>query len=47
MKYSACGADVTDVMVDGEWLMQNRVVKTLDAEQVRQEAQQASRQLLG
>lgn len=43
--YATCGADVTDVMVDGQWLMRGRQAQTLDAERVRAEAQQASEEI--
>ncbi len=37
--HSAKGGDVTDVMVDGRWLMQNRELKTLDEERILAEAE--------
>ncbi|MEM6706052.1 MAG: amidohydrolase [Acidobacteriota bacterium] len=37
--HSAKGADVTDTMVDGQWLMRNRELVTLDEEKVVAEAQ--------
>jgi cytosine/adenosine deaminase-related metal-dependent hydrolase len=37
--YFANGADVDTVLVDGQILMENRQVKTLDEEQVLQQAQ--------
>ena len=43
--YSACGADVHSVMVDGQWLMRDRKILTLDEEQVREDAQKASEYL--
>ena len=42
LTYSACGADVTDSMVNGRWLMRNRSVLSMDAEQVRRDLQDAS-----
>ncbi|MCK5635547.1 MAG: hypothetical protein KAI06_10685, partial [Anaerolineales bacterium] len=38
--HSAKGADVTDVMVDGHWLMRARELKTLDEERILYEAEQ-------
>jgi 5-methylthioadenosine/S-adenosylhomocysteine deaminase len=37
--HSAKGGDVTDVMVDGRWLMQNRELKTLDEARIMAEAE--------
>jgi 5-methylthioadenosine/S-adenosylhomocysteine deaminase len=37
--HSAKGADVTDVMVDGHWLMRNRQLQTLDEEEILREAE--------
>lgn len=37
--HSAKGSDVTDVMVDGRWLMRNRELKTLDEERILAEAE--------
>lgn len=37
--HSAKGADVTDVMVDGCWLMRARELKTLDEERILYEAE--------
>jgi 5-methylthioadenosine/S-adenosylhomocysteine deaminase len=37
--HSAKGGDVTDVMVDGRWLMQDRELKTLDEERIMAEAE--------
>jgi 5-methylthioadenosine/S-adenosylhomocysteine deaminase len=37
--HSAKGSDVTDVLVDGRWLMQNRELKTLDEERILAEAE--------
>jgi 5-methylthioadenosine/S-adenosylhomocysteine deaminase len=36
--YSASGHDVTDVCVDGRWLMRNRELLTLDEERIKHEA---------
>lgn len=44
--YSACGADVTDTIVNGRWLMKNREILTLDAKKVRARAQEASEYLI-
>jgi 5-methylthioadenosine/S-adenosylhomocysteine deaminase len=38
--HSAKGADVTDMMVDGHWLMRARELKTLDEERILYEAEQ-------
>lgn len=40
--YSACGADVSDSMVDGKWVMRNYQVLTYNEEEVRKQAQEAS-----
>jgi 5-methylthioadenosine/S-adenosylhomocysteine deaminase len=37
--HSAKGADVTDVMVDGRWLMRGRELLTLDEERILSEAE--------
>lgn len=37
--HSAKGADVTDVMVDGRWLMRNRGLTTLDEDRILREAE--------
>jgi 5-methylthioadenosine/S-adenosylhomocysteine deaminase len=37
--HSAKGADVTDVMVAGAWLMRNRVLQTLDEDRILSEAE--------
>ncbi len=39
LAHSAKGADVTDVMVDGQWLMRNRELLTLDEEKILAEAE--------
>jgi 5-methylthioadenosine/S-adenosylhomocysteine deaminase len=44
--YSACGADVADVMVDGQWVMRSRKVCTLDEAEVRKNAQECSEYLV-
>lgn len=44
--YSACGADVSDVLVDGGWVMRERKVCTLDEADVRKNAQEASEYLV-
>jgi 5-methylthioadenosine/S-adenosylhomocysteine deaminase len=44
--YSAHGCDVDSVIVDGEILMENREVKTLDEEKVMEQAQEAAFNLL-
>jgi 5-methylthioadenosine/S-adenosylhomocysteine deaminase len=36
--YSASGHDVTDVCVDGRWLMRNRQLLTLDEERIKHDA---------
>lgn len=38
--HSAKGADVTDVMVNGRWLMRGRELVTLDEERILYEAEQ-------
>jgi len=45
--YSASGHDVTDVCVDGRWLMRDRELLTLDEERIRFEAQRRFERLLG
>jgi 5-methylthioadenosine/S-adenosylhomocysteine deaminase len=37
--HSAKGSDVTDVMVDGQWLMRNRELKTLDEDRILYEVE--------
>jgi 5-methylthioadenosine/S-adenosylhomocysteine deaminase len=37
--HSAKGADVTDVMVEGRWLMRDRQLQTLDEEKILREAE--------
>jgi 5-methylthioadenosine/S-adenosylhomocysteine deaminase len=44
--YSACGADVCDMAVNGKWVMQNRNIRTMDCDEVRKNAQEASEYLV-
>ena len=44
--HSAKGSDVTDSMVDGVWLMRNRVLQTLDEEKILAEAQSRANALV-
>ncbi len=44
--YSAYGADVSDMAVDGRWVMRNREILTMDCDAVRRNAQQASEYLV-
>ena len=44
--YSACGADVCDMAVNGKWVMQNRSIRTMNCEEVRKNAQEASEYLV-
>lgn len=44
--YSACGADVSDMIVNGRWVMQNRTIQTLDCDEVITRAQEASEYLV-
>lgn len=44
--YSACGADVTDTVVDGRWIMKDRQVISFDEKEVREQAQEAGDYLL-
>lgn len=37
--FSARGGDVSDLMVDGKWVMRNRVIETLDENAILEEAQ--------
>ena len=39
LTHSAKGSDVTDVMVDGRWLMRGRELQTLDEERILHEAE--------
>ncbi len=43
--YSAKSSDVTDVMVDGKWLMQDRVLLTVDESEILREAQDYARKI--
>lgn len=43
--YSLCGADVVDNVVDGQWVMKERVIKTLPETEVLKNAQKASEYL--
>jgi len=45
--HSAKGANVTDVMVDGKWLMRNRELLTLDEEKILQEAELHAQAMVG
>lgn len=44
--YSACGADVRDMAVNGKWVMRNNQILTLDCKDVRTRAQEASEYLV-
>jgi len=44
--YSACGSDVDTVIVDGNILMENRIVKTLNEEEIMEKAQETARNIL-
>ena len=44
--YSACGADVCDMAVNGKWVMQNRSIRSMDCDEVRRNAQEASEYLV-
>lgn len=37
--FASNGLDVTDVLVDGRWLMRNRELRTIDVERVRFEVE--------
>ena len=43
--YAAKSTDVTDVMCNGKWLMRDRVVLTLDEDELRREAQAWARRI--
>jgi 5-methylthioadenosine/S-adenosylhomocysteine deaminase len=45
--YSATGADVRDVIIDGKLIMQDRKLLTLDEERVLQKAQEWGQRILG
>lgn len=44
--YASCGADVRDVMVDGKWLMRDRVILSFDEAEVLRQGQAASEYLV-
>jgi len=44
--YSACGSDVDTVIVDGEILMKNRQMKTLDEQTIMKKAEKTALNLL-
>lgn len=44
--YSACGADVSDVIVDGRILMENRILKLVDRHEIIKEAQKSAELLM-
>jgi 5-methylthioadenosine/S-adenosylhomocysteine deaminase len=43
--YSSKSTDVTDVMCNGKWLMRDRIVLTLNEEELRREAQEQARRI--
>lgn len=43
--YSTKASDVTDVMVNGKWLMQNRQLLTIDEEEIRKSAQEYAQKI--
>jgi 5-methylthioadenosine/S-adenosylhomocysteine deaminase len=45
--HSAKGSDVTDVMVDGRWLMRGRELLTLDEERILHEAERHAQDMVG
>jgi 5-methylthioadenosine/S-adenosylhomocysteine deaminase len=45
--HSAKGSDVTDVMVDGRWLMRKRELQTLDEAKIKAEAEQGAFKMVG
>jgi 5-methylthioadenosine/S-adenosylhomocysteine deaminase len=45
--YSATGADVRDVIIDGKLIMQDRKLLTLDEERVLQKAQEWEQRIIG
>jgi 5-methylthioadenosine/S-adenosylhomocysteine deaminase len=45
--HSAKGSDVTDLMVDGKWLMRKRELTTLDEEQILYEANKRALEMVG
>ena len=44
--HSAKGADVTDVMVEGRWLMRDRELVTLDEERILHEAERHAQDMV-
>ena len=46
LTFSASGHDVTDVMVDGKWLMRANVLQTLDEERILHEVERRAARLL-
>jgi 5-methylthioadenosine/S-adenosylhomocysteine deaminase len=44
--YSACGADVSDMAVNGRWVMRDRRILTMDCDEVCKNAQEASEYLV-
>jgi hypothetical protein len=44
--YSACGADVSDMIVNGNILMENRILKVIDRNEVIKEAQMSAEILM-
>lgn len=44
--YSACGADVSDMAVNGKWIMRDRQILTMDCGTVLENAQRASEYLV-
>jgi len=45
--YSATGADVRHVIIDGKQIMQDRKILTLDEERVLQKAQEWEQRIIG
>ena len=45
--HSAKGSDVTDVMVDGRWLMRTRELQTLDEAKIKAEAERGAFKMVG
>lgn len=43
--YAATGADVTDVMVDGRWIVRRRRLQTMDARRISRDLESAARKL--
>ena len=44
--YSACGADVCDMAVNGKWVMRENRILTMDCDAARKNAQEASEYLV-